>query len=149
MPPAFVLVAALYLLVSVTAGKNRTLAAIAAVDLAVSASTILSAAFGATWVTLAVLLATISFGIWTAIIIGIWWLAPTFQSLRDGSLPMLPRFPFRSLRGPTLLASEVVFKSYVIATYGIWALLAIEVPIVLLRLLPLLNKHIPRPGDQS
>jgi hypothetical protein len=120
-----------------------------AVDLTVIASSFVAGTFGVSWVTPAIVLATAAFAIWTAIIAGIWWMAPTFQSLRDGSLPMLPRFPFRSLSGPALLAAEIVFKSYGIARFGMFVLLAIEVPIVLFRLLPLLNKHVPRPGDQA
>ena len=65
---------------------------------------------------------------------GMWWLAPTFQALRDGSLPALPRFPARAIiRSVTALAAHLAFRSYWIGSYGIFALLILDAGMIAVR----------------
>jgi hypothetical protein len=85
------------------------------------------------WIALGILLAAIPGGFWTLLIAAMWWLAPMFQAQRDGSLPVLPPFPVRSLKTPALFALKVVFKGFLMAGLGIAALLIYDLGFVAVR----------------
>jgi hypothetical protein len=81
----------------------------------------------AQWVALIVLPAAVPCIILIAATVGMWWMAPTFQSLRDGSLPMLPPFPLRALVGTAAAwVAQSLLRTYWIVSYGIWSLLLLD-----------------------
>ena len=88
----------------------------------------------AEWIALLVLPAAIPCAGSALFTLGMWWVAPTFQALRDGSLPASAPFPGGAVvRRVTAIAAQVAFRSYWMAAYGIVDLLLLDALVLAVR----------------
>lgn len=89
---------------------------------------------GAEWTTLLVLPAAILCAGSTLFTVAVWWVAPTFQALRDGSLPASAPFPGGAVvKRTAAIAAQVVLRSYWMAAYGIVDLLTLDAFVLAVR----------------
>jgi len=86
-----------------------------------------------TWMLLAALLAAIPAGILLLGITATWLLASGMMAQREGALPNLQSFPFRSIGWPARFAAGVVFRGYMLASYGMLAVLVYELGMLTIR----------------
>lgn len=87
------------------------------------------------WITLLLLPAAILCAGSVILTVGIWWVAPTFQALRDGSLPASAPFPAAAVvRRVAMIAGQVVLRSYWMSAYGIVDLLLLDAVVLAMRL---------------
>ena len=85
------------------------------------------------WMLLATPLAAIPAGISLLGITATWLLASGMMAQREGALPNLQTFPLRSLGWPARFVAGVVFRGYLLASYGMFAVLLYELGMLTIR----------------
>ena len=108
-------------------------AAFIALNLAISSVMIVLSLVVHKWMLLAALLAAIPAGILILGITATWLLASGMMAQREGALPNLQKFPFRSIGWPARFVAGVVFRGYLLASYGMLAVLAYELGMLAIR----------------
>jgi hypothetical protein len=108
-------------------------AAFIALNLAIASAMIVLSLAVPNWILLAALLAAIPAGISILGITATWLLASGMMAQREGALPSLQTFPFRSLGWPARFVAGIVFRGYLLASYGMFAVLVYELGMLTLR----------------
>jgi hypothetical protein len=89
---------------------------------------------GVGWITLLVLPAAVVCAGSVLFTVVVWWVAPTFQALRDGSLPASSPFPAGAVvRRVAVIAGQFVLRSYWMTAYGIVDLLLLDALVLAVR----------------
>lgn len=122
----------------------KTSLATLGIDALVAMALIVLRWLGAEWFTLLVLPAAILCAGSALFTVGIWWVAPTFQALRDGSLPASAPFPGGAIaRRVAAIAAQFVLRSYWMTAYGIVDLLLLDAFVLAVRfgMGPIVDRH--------